>query len=283
MEDMTGVAYLSQNVILQSRHAARVDAVWQALHLMSDDSCSGPFLSNEDQYLDIRSPFESSEFQSSADTPTMENNPNVVIIDGEANEAARDTTAGVEQANAANCEEQDPFTKKKRKKTSVTWEHFREITLDNGTQMHECIHCGEKVKKFKDGTTTPMRRHINQFCPKLQHVKKGQLKLNVFPGNSESSSMFVRDSLDELFKEYVESHKESNIDSSKSATVESGPSGSGGGSGSGSGSGASFMASRFGKDIKTGRWHLNDELEIFGVMVRVSSYEEFQVKDIILE
>ncbi|KAD2805579.1 hypothetical protein E3N88_38956 [Mikania micrantha] len=402
---------------------------------MSDDSCSDSFLSNEDQYLDIRSPFESSEFQSSADTPTMENNPNVVIIDGEANEAARDTTAGVEQANAANCEEQDPFTKKKRKKTSVTWEHFREITLDNGTQMHECIHCGEKVKKFKDGTTTPMRRHINQFCPKLQHVKKGQLKLNVFPGNSESSSMvqnwkfdntrmrevishmvmvhelpfnlveyelfnvvmkeakpaftkiscatvkqdslefkevfasyadrettyktlpsdddwkkvedvcsflyfstrqqrseyptsnlflselygiketldsvtlneddcmkdmvevmkikfdkywgscnllisvgtvldprykmklidfsfkliysndraleeiqFVHDSLDELFKEYVESHKESNIDSSKSATVESGLSGSG----SGSGSGASFMASRFGKDIKTG-------------------------------
>ncbi|KAD3066658.1 hypothetical protein E3N88_34538 [Mikania micrantha] len=100
--------------------------------MMSDDSCSGPFLSNEDQYLDIRSPFESSEFQSSAGTPTMENNPNVVIIDGEANEAARDTTAGVEQANAANCEEQDPFTKKKRKKTSVTWEHFREITLDNG-------------------------------------------------------------------------------------------------------------------------------------------------------
>ncbi|KAD3337152.1 hypothetical protein E3N88_32672 [Mikania micrantha] len=149
---------------------------------MSDDSCSGPLQSNEDQYLDIRSPFESSEFQLSADTLTMENNPNVVIIDGEANEAAHDTTAGVEQAQAANCEEQDPFTKKKRKKTSVTWEHFREITLDNGTQMHECIHCGEKVKKFKDGTTTPMRRHINQFCPKLQHVKKGQLKLNVFPG-----------------------------------------------------------------------------------------------------
>ncbi|KAD4585015.1 hypothetical protein E3N88_22616 [Mikania micrantha] len=111
---------------------------------MSDDSCSGPLQSNEDQYLDIRSPFESSKFQSSADTPTMENNPNVVIIDGEANEAANDTTAGVEQAQAANCEEQEPFTEKKRKKTSVTWEHFREMTLDNGTQMHECIHCREK-------------------------------------------------------------------------------------------------------------------------------------------
>ncbi|KAD4178250.1 hypothetical protein E3N88_26841 [Mikania micrantha] len=87
----------------------------------------GPLQSNEDQYLDIHSPFESSEFQSNADTVTMENNPNVVIIDGEANVAAHDTTAGVEQAQAANCEEQDPFTKKKRKKTSVTWEHFREI------------------------------------------------------------------------------------------------------------------------------------------------------------
>ncbi|KAD6118638.1 hypothetical protein E3N88_09909 [Mikania micrantha] len=41
------------------------------------------------------------EFQSSVDTPTKENNPNV-IISGEANEAARDTTTSVEQANAAN-------------------------------------------------------------------------------------------------------------------------------------------------------------------------------------
>ena len=54
----------------------------------------------------------------------------------------------------------------------------------------------------------------------------------------------VRDSLNELFKEYVEDHKESNVDSYKSANVRSGPSGSGSSSG--------FMASRFGKGIKTG-------------------------------
>ena len=173
---------------------------------MSNDSCSGPLLFNEDQYLDTHSPFESSEFQSSADTPLMENNPNVVIIDEEANEAARDTTAGIEQANAANNEEQEPFTKKRRRKTSVSWEHFREITLNNGTQGVECIHCGEKMNKSKDGTTTPMRRHISRVCPKLPHVKKGQLKLNVIPENADSSSMVQNWKFDNARMREVISH-----------------------------------------------------------------------------
>ncbi|KAD4180001.1 hypothetical protein E3N88_28592 [Mikania micrantha] len=158
---------------------------------MSNVSCSGPLplLADEDQYLDHRSPFESTEFQSSADTPTMENNPNVVleINDEDARDALNATFAGAEEANAANNDEPDPFSKRKRKKTSVSWEHFREVTLDNGTIMHECIHCGEKVKKFKDGTTTPMNRHIKD-CSKLQVVHKSQLKLNVLHGKSDCSS-----------------------------------------------------------------------------------------------
>ncbi|KAJ0565789.1 hypothetical protein HanIR_Chr06g0266541 [Helianthus annuus] len=37
MRDMTEVAYLSQNYILQSRRVARVDTLWQALHLAATE------------------------------------------------------------------------------------------------------------------------------------------------------------------------------------------------------------------------------------------------------
>ncbi|XP_024984099.1 zinc finger BED domain-containing protein RICESLEEPER 2-like [Cynara cardunculus var. scolymus] len=55
--------------------------------------------------------------------------------------------------------------------------------------FYECIHCGEKIKKLKDGTTTPLHRHISD-CPKLKAVNTihpGQLKLKVVPGKLDSS------------------------------------------------------------------------------------------------
>ncbi|XP_022023640.1 zinc finger BED domain-containing protein RICESLEEPER 1-like [Helianthus annuus] len=103
----------------------------------------------------------------------MEDNPEVVILD--------------EQARASNDEDHEAFCKKKRKTSSVVWENFHEITLADGTIVHQCNHCGEKVKKYKDGTTTPMRRYL-QECPKLKVVQKGQLKLNAMPGKSDGAS-----------------------------------------------------------------------------------------------
>ncbi|KAK8993642.1 hypothetical protein V6N11_007869 [Hibiscus sabdariffa] len=49
---------------------------------MSDGSCSGPFCFHDDQYLDNYSPLESTEFELSANTPTMENikNPEDLVI-----------------------------------------------------------------------------------------------------------------------------------------------------------------------------------------------------------
>ncbi|XP_039035898.1 zinc finger BED domain-containing protein RICESLEEPER 2-like [Hibiscus syriacus] len=72
------------------------------------------------------SPLESTEFESSTNTPTMEStqNPDVFITaDNEEVDAA--ATASVEHVDATNNEEPTPFTRKKRKKTSGVWEHFR--------------------------------------------------------------------------------------------------------------------------------------------------------------
>ncbi|KAK8691198.1 hypothetical protein V6N13_074716 [Hibiscus sabdariffa] len=129
---------------------------------MSGGSCSGPFRFHDDQYLDNYSPLESTEFDLSANTPTMENikkNPEDIVITA-ANDVEVVATVdwGAEQVDATNNEEQAPFTKRKGKKTSEVWEHFRLVKLSDGTEVSECIHCGEKIKKLKDGTTTPLHR-----------------------------------------------------------------------------------------------------------------------------
>ncbi|KAL4296882.1 hypothetical protein GQ457_12G018630 [Hibiscus cannabinus] len=127
---------------------------------MSDGSCSGPFRFHDDQYLDNYSPLESTEFD---------------LID------------------VANNEEQAPFTKRKRKKTSGVWEPFRLVKLS------------DEIKKLKDGTTTPLHRHIGD-CPKLKAVNRGQLNLKVLPGKSDSSSMIRNWKFDNTRMREVISH-----------------------------------------------------------------------------
>ncbi|KAK9018998.1 hypothetical protein V6N11_034041 [Hibiscus sabdariffa] len=139
---------------------------------MSDGSCSGPFRIHDNQYLDNYSPLESTKFELSANTPTMENikNPkDIVITAADVVIVVAAVDGGAKQVDATNNEIQDPFTKRKRKKTSGVWEHFRLVKLYDETELCKCIHYGEKIKKLKDGTSTPLHRHIVD-CPKLKAV-----------------------------------------------------------------------------------------------------------------
>ncbi|XP_021980631.1 zinc finger BED domain-containing protein RICESLEEPER 2-like [Helianthus annuus] len=143
---------------------------------------------------DCQLPYDDIEFQRSKDTSTKEKMANIddviVVNDEEENAHVNETTNRVEQQN--NDEEDAPYTKRKRRKTSNAWVHFRTISNASGSEVPQCIHCGEKLKKLKDGTTTPLLRHINTSCPKLKAVNKGQLKLNVGFGNSTESSSLIQ-------------------------------------------------------------------------------------------
>ncbi|XP_022033048.1 zinc finger BED domain-containing protein RICESLEEPER 4-like [Helianthus annuus] len=143
---------------------------------------------------DCQLPYDDIEFQRSKDTLTKEKMANIddviVVNDEEENAHVNETTNRVEQQN--NDEEDAPYTKRKRRKTSNAWVHFRTISNASGSEVPQCIHCGEKLKKLKDGTTTPLLRHINTSCPKLKAVNKGQLKLNVGFGNSTESSSLIQ-------------------------------------------------------------------------------------------
>ena len=90
-------------------------------------------LSDDDQHLAPLLPFDSYEFDSTANTPAMEmeNNPELVVIEDD----AENLKSGLEQANVANNDEPTPFTKRKRKFTSGVWAHFRAVTLADGVQI----------------------------------------------------------------------------------------------------------------------------------------------------
>ena len=159
-------------------------------------------LSNDDQNLVPLSPFESYEFDSTSNTPAveMENNPELVVIEDD----AENLKSGLEQANVANNDEPTPFTKRKRKLTSGVWAHFRVVTLADGIQMGVCNYCGVKIKKLKDGTTTPFHRHLSD-CPKMKASDKSQLKLKVL-SKSDASSMVENWKFDNARMREVISH-----------------------------------------------------------------------------
>ncbi|KAK8515830.1 hypothetical protein V6N12_016136 [Hibiscus sabdariffa] len=93
---------------------------------------------------------------------------------------------GAKQVDATNKEEQASFTKRKRKKTSGVWEHFRLVKLSDGAEVSECIHCGEKINKLKDGTTIPLHRHIGDF-PKLKTFNRAGGSQGVSVGGTSKS------------------------------------------------------------------------------------------------
>ncbi|KAK8998789.1 hypothetical protein V6N11_069975 [Hibiscus sabdariffa] len=140
---------------------------------MSDGSCSGPFRFHDDQYLDNYSPLESTEFDLRANTPTMENikNPEDIVITAVDDvEVVAAVEGGAEQVDVANNEEQLHSLRGRERRL----QEFGNIFV--------------LIKKLKDGTTTPLHRHIGD-CPKLKAVNRGQLNLKVLPEKSDSSSM----------------------------------------------------------------------------------------------
>ncbi|KAK8655976.1 hypothetical protein V6N13_108538 [Hibiscus sabdariffa] len=86
---------------------------------MSDGSCSAPFRFHDDQYLDNYFSLESTVFELSANTPTMENikNHEDIVITTNDVEVVATVGGGAEQVDATNNEEQAPFTRRKIKKT----------------------------------------------------------------------------------------------------------------------------------------------------------------------
>ncbi|KAL8473773.1 hypothetical protein ACS0TY_030576 [Phlomoides rotata] len=94
------------------------------------------------------------------------------------------TTADINASSRSHVEtnEQDdevnPFSAKKRQKTSKVWDDFKEITLPNGTVKAECIHCKTKLTINKSGVTSHFLRHSKK-CTRKELASKGQQNISI--------------------------------------------------------------------------------------------------------
>ncbi|KAJ7976883.1 Zinc finger BED domain-containing protein [Quillaja saponaria] len=95
---------------------------------------------------------------------------------------------------------------KKRKKKSQVWLEFKEIEVGDGTKKAECMHCKQRLKYA--GTTSQLKRHLDNTCTRRKIALRSQRMLNVVPvapgiskGESSDISTFqydnakVRDSI----------------------------------------------------------------------------------------
>ncbi|KAJ7950908.1 zinc finger BED domain-containing protein RICESLEEPER 2-like [Quillaja saponaria] len=68
---------------------------------------------------------------------------------------------------------------KKRKKKSQVWLEFKEIEVGDGTKKAECMHCKQRLKYA--GTTSQLKRHLDNTCTRRKIALRSQRMLNVVP------------------------------------------------------------------------------------------------------
>ncbi|KAF5933416.1 hypothetical protein HYC85_029587 [Camellia sinensis] len=82
-------------------------------------------------------------------------------------------------------EDNNPFQKKTRKRTSKVWNEIKKVVLSDGTKKAECMHCKTRFAIPLMGATTHLLRHSNN-CARRQLVEKKQKVLSLETTGSDS-------------------------------------------------------------------------------------------------
>ncbi|KAK2419968.1 zinc finger BED domain-containing protein RICESLEEPER [Trifolium repens] len=85
-----------------------------------------------------------------------------IDLNANTNEGAftNEVTPANEIGNEENVENNDIVIQKaKRKKTSLVWEHFKEVELKNGTKKWQCLHRKRNYAIVSSGSTNHLKRH----------------------------------------------------------------------------------------------------------------------------
>ncbi|KAI3762461.1 hypothetical protein L1987_52891 [Smallanthus sonchifolius] len=86
--------------------------------------------------------------------------------------------ASVEEENRGG--EEDVQLKRKRQKKSTVWGDFIEVTLPDGTEKVECIHCKTRLAISTGRPTSTWKRHMDGCLKRKQYLRTQQL-LNFQP------------------------------------------------------------------------------------------------------
>ncbi|KAD0254412.1 hypothetical protein E3N88_44552 [Mikania micrantha] len=180
-----------------------------------------------------------------------------------------------------NNEEDAPFTKRKRKKTSNAWIHFCTVINDDGSEVPQCMHCVEFKEVFEnyaDRESTYKTLPSNDDWKKVEDVCSFLSLFNeatkIISGSEyPTSNLFISElyvikealdavALDEKDCMYSMAcgvsfvdENESNISYSKASS--------------------SFITSRFGKGLKTGNAKYNQHIDT--LLIRSDMDEEYDV------
>ncbi|KAC9696432.1 hypothetical protein E3N88_45377 [Mikania micrantha] len=93
----------------------------------------------------------------------------------------RQEGASIDEENTQNpCDEDEVVLKRKRQKSSTVWEDFIELTLPDGKEKVECIHCKKQLARNPTGTTSTYKRHLANCMQRKQFLRTQQL-LNFQP------------------------------------------------------------------------------------------------------
>ncbi|XP_038716439.1 uncharacterized protein LOC120009801 [Tripterygium wilfordii] len=88
-----------------------------------------------------------------------------------------------------NERDEEPFKKKKRKKTSLVWKEFETVVMSDKTNKAECVHCKAKLSILQSRVTSHLTRHLNS-CLSRKLAQKKQKTLQLQPVDSQVESPF---------------------------------------------------------------------------------------------
>ncbi|KAH7841364.1 hypothetical protein Vadar_028912 [Vaccinium darrowii] len=133
-----------------------------------------------------------SSFEDSSTSPLMANenadvNQASIDVDAEPAEGAQ-TQATDNQGE----EEQNPFEKKSRKRTSQAWNDFETITLPDGSNKSRCKFCKQTFAIQASGATTTLLRHLGKCVQRrlaVGEIEKKQKTLSFETTGSDSCNL----------------------------------------------------------------------------------------------
>ncbi|OMO51644.1 putative Zinc finger, BED-type [Corchorus olitorius] len=122
----------------------------------------------------------------SSSTPDVSSTPQQPEIGSSTSRAAnqdqatRETNSANKEADMIDLDDEEGGNAKKRAKTSNVWSEFKDVSLSNGVEVGECVHCKKQLKKNKSKSTSQFKRHL-ESCVRRKIFQNQQKKITFQP------------------------------------------------------------------------------------------------------
>ncbi|OMP08157.1 putative Zinc finger, BED-type [Corchorus olitorius] len=122
----------------------------------------------------------------SSSTPDVSSTPQQPEIGSSTSRAAnqdqatRETYSANKEADMIDLDDEEGGNAKKRAKTSNVWSEFKDVSLSNGVEVGECVHCKKQLKKNKSKSTSQFKRHL-ESCVRRKIFQNQQKKITFQP------------------------------------------------------------------------------------------------------